>query len=54
MDIRVDAIQNMTDMMECISMAEIQQASTLDDHLQHVESFIIAGWPDTKMSCILT
>ena len=48
MDIRVDAIQSATDMLECISMAEIQQASAQDDHLQHLKSFIIAGWPDTK------
>ena len=48
MDVRVDAIQSMTDMLECISMAEIQQASTQDDHLQCLNSFIIAGWPYTK------
>ena len=48
MDIRVDAIQSMTDMPECISMAEIQQASTQDNHLQCIKRFIIAGCPDTK------
>ena len=48
MDVRMDAIQSTTDMPECISMAEIQQASTQDDHLQHLKSFIIAGWPNTK------
>ena len=48
MDIWVDAIQSATDMPECISMAEIQQASSQDDHLQQLKSFIIAGWPDTK------
>ena len=44
----MDAIQNATDMPECMSMAEIQQASSQDDHLQQLKSFIIAGWPDTK------
>ena len=29
-------------------MAEIQQASTQDDYLQHLKSFIITGWPSTK------
>ena len=48
MDIWVDAIQNSTDMPECISMAEIQQASSQDDHLQQLKKFIIAGWPNTK------
>ena len=47
-DIRVDAIQSATDMPECISMAEIQLASTQDNHLQCLKCFIIAGWPDTK------
>ena len=48
MDIRIDAIQSATDIPECISIAQIQQASAQDDHLQHLKSFIIAGWPSTK------
>ena len=48
MGICVDAIQSMTDMPECISMAEIKQTSAQDNHLQQLKSFIIAGWPDTK------
>ena len=35
MDVLVDAIQTATDMLECVSMAEIQQASSLDNHLQN-------------------
>ena len=35
-------------MPECISMAEIQHASSQDDHLQQLKSFIIADWPYTK------
>ena len=37
MDVSVDAIQNSIDMPECISMAEIQQASSQDDHLQQLK-----------------
>ena len=37
MDIHVDAIQNSVDMPECIIMAEIQQASSQDDHLQQLK-----------------
>ena len=48
MDVWVDAIQNSMDMPECISMAEIQQASSQDNHLQQLKKFIIAGWPNTK------
>ena len=48
MDVWVDAIQNSKDMPECVSMEEIQRASSQDDHLQQLKNFIIAGWPDTK------
>ena len=48
MDIRIDAIQSVTDIPECVSIVQIQQASAQDDHLQHLKSFIIAGWPSTK------
>ena len=33
MDIRIDPIQSATDIPECMSIAQIQQASTQDDHL---------------------
>ena len=48
MAIRIDAIQSVTDMPECVSMTEIQQASTQDNHLQCLKSFIIAGWFNSK------
>ena len=48
MYVQVDAIQNSIDMPECVSMEEIQQASSQDDHLQQLKKFIIAGWPNTK------
>ena len=48
MDIRIDAIQSTTDIPECMSMSQIQQASAQDEHLQCLKSFIIRGWPSTK------
>ena len=48
MDVWVDAIQTATDMPECISMAEIQQAASQDNHLQQLKSLIITGWPDSS------
>ena len=48
MDIQVDAIQSSVDMPECISIEEIQHASSQDVHLQQLKTFIIAGWPHTK------
>ena len=47
MDIQVDAIQSATDVPECISVAEIQQGSVQDDHLQKLKNLIIAGCPNT-------
>ena len=34
MDIRVDAIQSTTDILECISISQIQQTMVQDEHLQ--------------------
>ena len=48
MDIRIETIQSVTDISECMSILQIQQASAQDDHLQCLKSFIIAGWPSTK------
>ena len=48
MDIRVDTIQSVTDIPECMSISQLQQASAQDDHLQCLKSFIIAGWLSTK------
>ena len=47
-DIRIDTIQSPTDIPECMSILQIQQASAQDDHLQCLKSFIITGWPSTK------
>ena len=47
-DICVDAIQTAMEIPECVSMAEIQQASSMDNHLQQLKSIIITGWPDSR------
>ena len=36
------------DMPECISMAEIQQALSQNNHLQQLKGIIITGWPDSR------
>ena len=48
MDIRVDAIQSTTYILECISISQAQQAMTQDEHLQQLKNIIITGWPSTK------
>ena len=47
MDIRIDAIQSATDIPECISIKQIQQASVQHEHL-HLKNSIIAGWLSTR------
>ena len=47
MDIRVDAMQSMTDIPECMSISQIQQAKLQDEHL-HLKNIIISGWLTTK------
>ena len=48
MDIRIDAIESVTDILECFSISQIQQASVQDEHLQCLKNMIITGWPSTK------
>ena len=48
MDIRVDAIQSTTDIPECKSTSQVQQAMVQDEHLQCLKNIIIAGCLSTK------
>ena len=48
MELQVDVIQTVTDMPECLSMTELQHASSHDNHLQKLKHFIITGWPHSK------
>ena len=48
MDIRTDAKQSVTDILECISIEQIQQESAKDKHLQCLKNSIIVGWPSTR------
>ena len=54
MDVCMDTIQSSTDMPECISMTEIQQASSQDEHLQQLKSLSLQDSPTPKMSCMMT
>ena len=48
MDVQVDAIQAITEMPECISVVEIQQVFSTNNHLQQLKGIIITGWPDSR------
>ena len=39
MDISVDAIQSVTDILECMSILHIQQTTAKDEHLQHLKKY---------------
>ena len=48
MELWVDIIQTTTDMPECLSVTDLQQASSQDSHIQKLKHFIITGLPDSK------
>ena len=48
MELWVDVIQTTTDMSECLSMTDLQQALSQDSHIQKLKYVIITGWPDSK------
>ena len=48
MDIRVVAIQTSTNIPECMSITQIQQATAQDEHVQQLNGYIIAGLPEIK------
>ena len=41
-------VQVVTDVAECMSIQQIQQATKQDEHLQRLQCFIITGWPDDR------
>ena len=47
-DIEVDTIQTTTNIPECMSIPQIQQATAQDDNLQQLKGYIIVGWPENK------
>ena len=43
MDIRVDTIQSVTDIPECMFILQIQQATAQDEHLLCLKNILISG-----------
>ena len=48
MVIRVDVIQMSTNVPECMSIQQLQQATAHDEYLQRLIGYIIAGRPESK------
>ena len=45
---QVDAIQASMNVLGCMLVQQIQQATVQDEHLQQLKGFIIAGWQENK------
>ena len=48
MAVKVDTIQTMTNIPECMSIPQFQQATTQDKDLQYLKGYIITGWPENR------
>ena len=46
MQININAIQTSTNIPEWMTMHELQQAVSQDEHLQHLKGYIIQRWPN--------
>ena len=48
MKVNVDTIQIVTNIPDCMSIKQQQQAASQDDYLQQLKGYIIIGWPENK------
>ena len=47
MQLNIDAIQT-TNIPDCMTIKQLQQATSQDYHLQQLKEYIIRGWPENK------
>ena len=48
MQLNVDVIQTTTNIPDCMMIQQLQQATSQDNHLQHLKDYIIRGWPENR------
>ena len=48
MQISINVIQSITNIPECMTMNELQEATSQDQHLQYFMKYVIQGWPECK------
>ena len=48
MQLNINAIQTATTIPEYMTMHELQQAMSQDQHLQCLNDYIIQGWPESR------
>ena len=46
--LNIDTIQTMTNIPDCMTIQQLQQGTSQDDHLQQLKCYIIRGWPENK------
>ena len=49
MKVKNETIETATDIPNCITIQEIQQATAKDDHTQQLREHIIRGWPESRI-----
>ena len=48
LQLNIDAIETVTNITDCMTIQQLQQATSQDDHLQHLKDYIIRAWPEKK------
>ena len=48
MQLNIDAIQTMTNIPDCMTIQQLQHATSQANHLQQLRGYIIRGWPENK------
>ena len=48
MQISINVIQSMTNILECMAMHEVQEATSQDQYLQKLIEYVIQGRPESK------
>ena len=46
--LNLSAIQTSTNLSDCMTIQELQQAISQDEHLKHLQKLIIQGWPEHR------
>ena len=48
MQININTIQTTTNIPECMTIHELQHATSQKEHLQHLKDYVIQGWPESR------
>ena len=44
----INTIQSTTNILECLTMLELQEATSQDQHFQYLMEYVIQGWPESE------